>query len=180
TINSWVGWAPLYLAQAKNLFGTSKLELIRVEETGARKSTMIAGQVDGYGSSVDNFALDATEGVPGRIVMTFDESHGADGIVSKKSIATPADLRGKKVGFQKGLPSHFLLLTVLQAANLSPSDVQQVDLDDDKAGAAFAAGRLDAAVTWEPWISKAAAPANGKILVSTREYPGLIVDALVF
>jgi NitT/TauT family transport system substrate-binding protein len=180
TINSWIGWAPLYLADKKGLNNGVKMEITRVEDTGARKSTMIAQRVDGYASSVDNFSLDSAQGVPGKIVMCFDESFGGDGIVCKKSIAKVADLKGKKIGFQKGLPSHFLLLTVLQKAGLTPSDIQQEDLDADKAGAAFAAGKLDAAVTWEPWISKAAETADGKILVTTKDFPGLIVDTLVF
>lgn len=180
TINSWIGWAPLYLAKEKGLNDGAKVEIIRVEDTGARKSTMISGEVDGYASSVDNFALDAAQGVPGKIVLCFDESYGGDGIVAKKSIQTLEDLKGKKVGYQRGLPSHFLLLTVLKKANLSGDDVEHVDMDADKAGAAFVAGHLDAAVTWEPWISKAASTADGKILVTTKDFPGLIVDVLVF
>lgn len=180
TINSWIGWAPLFVAKEKNLFGTADVEISRVEDTAARKATMISGRVDGYASSVDNFALDSAEGVPGKIVMCFDESFGGDGIVSKKSIRSVQDLRGRQVAFQKGLPSHFLLLTVLKKEGMAPSDITQVDLDADKAGAAFTSGKLDAAVTWEPWISKAAEMANGKILVTTRDYPGLIVDTMVF
>lgn len=180
TINSWIGWAPLYLAKEKGLLGNTDLEIIRVEDTGARKSTMISGKVDGYASSVDNFALDSAQGVPGKIVLCFDESFGGDGIVSRKSIKEIKDLKGKEVAFQKGLPSHFLLLTILEKAGLSPSDIKQVDLDADKAGAAFTSGKLDAAVTWEPWISKAAEMADGKILATTKDYPGLIVDTLVF
>ena len=180
TINSWIGWAPLYLAKEKGLLGNTELDIVRVEDTGARKSTMISGKIDGYASSVDNFALDSAQGVPGKIVLCFDESFGGDGIVARKNIKDIKDLKGKQVAFQKGLPSHFLLLSVLAKAGLSPSDIKQVDLDADKAGAAFTSGKLDAAVTWEPWISKAAAMADGKILVTTKEYPGLIVDTLVF
>lgn len=180
TINSWIGWAPLYLAQAKNLNGGANLEITRVEDTGARKTTMISGRVDGYASSVDNFALDSAQGVPGKIVLAFDESYGADGIVAKKTISSVGDLKGKTVGFQKGLPSHFLLLSALKRGGLNPGDVVQQDLDADKAGAAFVAGSLDAAVTWEPWISKAAAMSDGKILLTTKEFEGLIVDTLVF
>lgn len=180
TINSWIGWAPLYLAKEKKLFGNTDLEITRVEDTGARKSTMISGKVDGYASSVDNFALDSSEGVPGKIVLCFDESYGGDGIVAKQSIRDVKDLKGKQIAFQKGLPSHFLLLTLLDKAGISPTDVKQIDLDADKAGAAFTSGKIDSAVTWEPWISKAAAMADGKILVTTKEYPGLIVDTLVF
>ena len=120
TINSWIGWAPLYLAKEKGLLGNTDLEIIRVEDTGARKTTMISGKVDGYASSVDNFALDSAEGVPGKIVLCFDESFGGDGIVSKKSIKEIENLKGKRVAFQKGLPSHFLLLTILEKAGLLP------------------------------------------------------------
>ncbi len=180
TINSWIGWAPLYLAKEKGLLGSTDLEITRVEDTGARKTTMISGKVDGYASSVDNFALDSAQGVPGKIVLCFDESFGGDGIVSKKSIKEIKNLKGKQVAFQNGLPSHFLLLTILEKAGLSPADIKQVDLDADKAGAAFTSGKLDAAVTWEPWISKSAEMADGKILATTKDYPGLIVDTLVF
>jgi NitT/TauT family transport system substrate-binding protein len=180
TINSWIGWAPLYLAKEKGLYGNVGVEIIRVEDTGARKSTMISGQVDGYGSSVDNFALDSALGVPGKIVLAFDESFGGDGIVVKQDIATIEDLKNRQVGYQTGLPSHFLLLTVLNKAGLTQDDITHVDMDADKAGAAFAAGHLDAAVTWEPWISKAAETGQGKILITTKELPGLIVDTLVF
>lgn len=180
TINSWIGWAPLYLAKEKNLNDGVAVDIIRVEDTGTRKATMISGEVDGYASSVDNFALDASLGVPGKIVLCFDESFGGDGIVARKSIGTLNDLIGKKIGYQKGLPSHFLLLAALKNAGLSGDDVVHVDMDADKAGAAFVAGHLDAAVTWEPWISKAADMADGKILLTTRDFPGLIVDALVF
>ena len=37
-------------------------------------------------------------------------------------------------------------------------------------------GSVDAAVTWEPFLSKAAALPNGRILTTSREQPGLIVD----
>lgn len=180
TINSWIGWAPLYLAKEKVFNEDVQIEIIRVEDTGARKSTMISGEVDGYASSVDNFALDAALGVPGKIVLCFDESFGGDGIVSKNDIQSIGDLKGKQVGYQKGLPSHFLLLTVLNQAGLKASDIVHIDMDADKAGAAFVAGHLDAAVTWEPWISKAAATSGGKILITTKDLPGLIVDVLVF
>lgn len=180
TMNSWIGWAPLYLAKDKGMLGDVELTLIRVDDTAARKSTMIAGHVDGYTSSVDNFALDSAEGVPGRQVLAFDESYGGDGVVVKSTIGSVAELRGKQVAFQRGLPSHFLLLAVLREAEMTSSDIEQVDMDADKAGAAFASGRLDAAVTWEPWISKAAEMAEGRVLLTSKDYPGMIVDTMVF
>src|SRR5205823_6256730 len=101
-------------------------------------------------------------------------------IVAKNSIQTVADLKGKTVAFQPGLPNHFLLLQVLQDAGLTYKDIKPVDMDADKAGAAFVAGALDAAVTWEPWLTKASQSGHGHILINTRQKPGVIVDALAF
>ena len=43
---------------------------------------------------------------------------------------------------------------------------------------AFSAGRVDAAVTWEPHLSQGAAMDHGKILINSSETPGLIVDVV--
>ena len=48
------------------------------------------------------------------------------------------------------------------------------------AGAAFVAGRVDVAVTWEPWLSRAAKTSFGRVLVSSKEYPDLIMDSFAF
>ena len=48
------------------------------------------------------------------------------------------------------------------------------------AGAAFVAGRVDVAVTWEPWLSRAAKTSFGHILVSSKQYPDLIMDSFAF
>ena len=68
------------------------------------------------------------------------------------------------------------MLTVLKKAGLTDKDVEVVPMS---AGAAFMAGKVDAAVTWEPWLSKGAS-ANGKVLVSTKDLPGIIVDSISF
>jgi NitT/TauT family transport system substrate-binding protein len=39
------------------------------------------------------------------------------------------------------------------------------------AGAAFVAGKVDAAVTWEPWLSKAKERNGGHIVVSSKDLP---------
>lgn len=178
SINSWVGWGPLFIAKEKGLFDGLDVELQSADDAGVRRTAMLAGQVDGYASSVDNLAIDATFGVTGKTVLCFDESAGGDGIVAKSDV-TWENLKGRKVAVQKGLPGHFLLLYVLAKHGLKPSDVEIIDLDADKAGSAFVAGNVDVAVTWEPWISKAAGLSGGKVLITTKELPGLIVDTLV-
>lgn len=178
SINSWVGWGPLFIAKERGLFGDTKFDIIFTEDAGARRSGMIAGQVDAYASSVDNLAIDGTFGVIGKTVLSFDESFGADGIVAKRGISF-SNMKGRKVAVQKGLPGHFLLLSALQRNGLKPTDISILDMDADKAGSAFVGGSVDVAVTWEPWISKAITVPGAQKLFTTREYPGLIVDTLV-
>ena len=48
------------------------------------------------------------------------------------------------------------------------------------AGSAFVAGKVDAAVTWEPWLSKAKETPFGHVLLSSDKTPGIIVDSLAF
>jgi NitT/TauT family transport system substrate-binding protein len=178
SLNSWVGWGPLFIAQKKGWFGDSAVTLTFVEDAGARRLSMISGQVDSYASSVDNLAIDATFGVKGKTVLCFDESAGADGIIAKSNINWD-NIRGRTVAVQQGLPGHFLLLSALKEHGLKPNDVKILDLDADKAGSGFVSGTIDIAVTWEPWISKAAAMAGGKKLLTTAELPGSIVDTWV-
>lgn len=179
TINSWIGFAPLYVAQERGIFDKEgvKVELIRIEDTGARKSSMLANKVDAYGASVDGVALDVAQGMPGQIVMAFDQSNGADGIVAKNDIRTIADLKGRTVAVQPGLTGHFLLMYVLSRNGLKYEDVTITDMDSDKAGAAFAARQVDVAVTWEPWLSQAQEKGGHKLLTSA-DLPGVIVDTL--
>jgi len=98
---------------------------------------------------------------------------------AKKKISGLPDLKGKKIALNLGWPGHFFLLYNLEKAGLTPNDVTIVNMDADKAGAAFVSGKLDAAVTWEPWLTKAQEYQGGKILVSTKDIRGVIVDPMI-
>jgi len=76
--------------------------------------------------------------------------------------------------------SEWFLAQVLQKNGLSLSDVKEQNMKSGEAGAAFVAGQVDVAVTWEPWLSKAKARTDGRVLVSSKEYPDLIMDSFAF
>jgi len=70
-----------------------------------------------------------------------------------KTLANIADLRGKKVGVTVGSVGHHFLFLLLQRAGLKPSDIQQVNLLPPDIKQALEQKNLDAAVTWDPWVS---------------------------
>ena len=57
---------------------------------------------------------------------------------------------------------------------LKDFDVQSMSAGD--AGAAFVAGKVDAAITWQPWLSKASNTEFGYTLMDSKASPGVIVD----
>ena len=180
SVNSWVGYAPFYLAKEKDIFKQEgvDVDIVVMDDTAQRKAAMINGDVDGLGDTVDLLVTERDEKVPAVSVMQNDFSNGADGIVAIDSIKTIQDLKGKKIAVQKNFVSESFLNYVLKKNGLSPSDVIMIDMEAGAAGAAFVAGKVDAAVTFEPWLSKAKERKNGHVLVSSSDVPGVVVDTL--
>jgi NitT/TauT family transport system substrate-binding protein len=178
-VGPWVGFGPLYLAQDKGFFREAGIDVKLTVLTGLaeRQSALKSGSIDGLAAPIDSFVLAAGNGVEALVVMAIDESSGGDGIVSRSGIKMPKELKGKRVAVQRGLPGDFFLRTLLQRNGMSMSDLDIVDMETAQAGAAFLAKQVDAAVVWEPWLTKAA-DSGGRILASTRDFPNLIVDCL--
>lgn len=181
-LGPWIGFGPLYLAKDKGYFKEAGLNVDLIVLTGLaeRNSALKAGRIDALAAPVDYFVLSAGNRLPTTIVMSVDESSGGDGIVATPAIQKVTDLRGKKVAFQRGLPSEFFLRALLQQSGVNISDLQTLDMETAQAGAAFLAHQVDAAVVWEPWLTRAQQDGGGHILASTRDYPNLIVDCLAF
>jgi NitT/TauT family transport system substrate-binding protein len=178
----WVGYGPLFLAQQKGYFEAEKVEaqLIKMEDPKETFLAMGAGRLDGIVSTIDTVIPHLKTGKEFQYVLALDDSAGGDGIVARKEIKSIRDLRGKRVAVQEGSVSQFFLNVVLREAGLSEKDVQVVNMKPGDAGAAFVAGRVDAAVTWEPWLSNGKAAPHGHMLVDSSQTPGLITDVLVF
>lgn len=181
-LGPWVGFGPLYLAQEKGFFSEQGInaELIVLTGLAERNSALQSNRIDALAAPVDSFVLAAGTGIGVKIVMAIDESVGGDGIVAKKSIHSFEDLRGKRVAFQRGLPSEFFLRALLQEHKMRLDDLKAVDMETAQAGAAFISNQLDAAGLWEPWLTRAADQGNGYVLASSKQFPNLIVDCLAF
>lgn len=179
-INTWPGLGPYYVAHEKGFDREEgvDLEVVMTEDTVARNTSLIAGEVDLVGITLDNIVIAESKGVSMSVVGESDFSNGGDGILARKEITSVAGLKGKKVACPEGLPSEFFLLYLLEKTGLGPKDITLVPADDGgQAGTLFASGKVDAAVTWDPWISQAEAKTNGAghVIITTRDTPGLIL-----
>lgn len=85
-------------------------------------------------------------------------------VAQDSPIKSVAELKGRKVAFQKGSSSHNLLLRALQQAGLKISDIQPVYLAPADARAAFQQGNVDAWAIWDPYYSAALQQTHARVL----------------
>lgn len=87
-----------------------------------------------------------------------------------------AQLKGKKVAVTKAAGSHYLLIAALAKAGLSFNDIEPAYLTPADGRAAFENRKVDAWVTWEPFLSGAQQQlatrtlADGKDLADYQRY----------
>jgi NitT/TauT family transport system substrate-binding protein len=179
--STWVGYGPLYIARDKGMFKQNgvDVDLIVMEDPKERFPTLMADKIQMIASTVDTALLYLKKPNDFQYVVAIDDSNGGDGIVAIKDIKTIADLKGKKVAVNEGSVSEFYLNVLLAKAGLKESDLNTVNMTAGDAGGAFVAKRVEAAVTWEPWLSKGKATDFGHLLVDSSTTPGLITDVLI-
>ena len=179
--STWVGYGPFYIAQEQGFFEDEGLEveLILMEDVKTRMPALAAGRVDAAATTVDTVLNFYSARRPFRYLFAVDDSRGGDGIVADRSIRTVAGLKGKRVAFTEGSVSQFYLGVLLKQVGLSLQDIEMVNMTAGDAGAAFVAGRVDAAVTWEPWLTRGNRAEHGHVLVDSSTSPGLITDIIV-
>ena len=87
-------------------------------------------------------------------------------IVPKGSpIQTVADLKGKRIAYNKGSNVQYFLVKLLERHGLKYSDVQSVFLPPPDARAAFEKGAVDAWIIWDPFLAAAQKSLDAQLLV---------------
>ena len=182
-MSGWTGFAPFTLAKEKDLFRKHGVDFeIKKMPPQARHAAMAAGEVQAISTTIDTHIAYVAANVPVTQVLIIDSSTGGDGVLVKNTIKSFADLKGKNVGVDNpGAVSNFWFHYLLKKNGMSIKEVKVTNLGPQPAANAFAAGQVDAAVTYEPYMSGALkAVPEGKIIVSSAETPGVIIDTLAF
>jgi NitT/TauT family transport system substrate-binding protein len=179
--STWVGYGPLYIARDKGFFKKNgvDVDLIVMEDPKERFPTLMADKIQMIASTVDTALLYLKKPTDFQYVVAIDDSNGGDGIVAIKDIKSIADLKGKKIAVNEGSVSEFYLNVLLGKFGLKESDLNTVNMTAGDAGGAFVAKRVDAAVTWEPWLTKGKSTDFGHLLVDSSTTPGLITDVII-
>ena len=179
--SAWPGWFPWQVAVEKGLFAKHnvKVEMVWFEGYLDSINAFAAGQLDGNTQTLNDTLSSVAAGADQVIVLVNDNSTGNDQIIVNPEIATVADLKGKKIAAELGTVDHFLLLLGLQKAGLSAADIEFQPLETGAAASAFAAGQLDGVGVFAPFTTQALSTGKGKVLFTSKDFPGAIPDHLV-
>jgi NitT/TauT family transport system substrate-binding protein len=175
----WPGFGSQYVAYDLNLFEDEGLE---VQETffpvqSDANTALLAGRVDLILTGIPDLITMASRDPSLKLVMLCDYSDGSDGILGR-NINGPEDVRGQTIARENLLIQILMLRAYLDELGLTEEEVNIVDTPAADAASAFAAGQVDIAVTWEPFLSNAAQQSDGEIVFNS-EGTNIIPDGFV-
>jgi len=150
---------PVYIAKEQGYFSEEGLDVEVKEYSSGKMATkaLFAGEVDISTVADMPVVLNSFKREDFCIFATFTSSYPFVKIIARrdKGIKTGADLKGKRVGANRGTSSHFFLGVFLIHNRLSVSDVEMVHIRTVDLPGALKNGEVDAISVWQPYSQKA-------------------------
>lgn len=180
-VSDWPGWVAWYVAEQKGMFKKhgADVKLVWFANYTDSVSALSAGQLDANSQTWSDTLGPLAKGIKLKTILVNDNSAGNDALLVSPKIKSFAELKGKQVALEQYSVSHFVLANALAKNGLKPADVKIVNLAAGDAAAAFLAGKVDAAVVWNPWIDQITRSGKGRALFTSKDMPGLVPDLLV-
>ncbi|MFO7321928.1 MAG: ABC transporter substrate-binding protein [Chloroflexota bacterium] len=181
-VQPWLGYGPWWIAEQQGYFEDHGLDVEVIDFTWDQdmNAALAAGRLDVQAAATNTMITLINQGVDVQAFLVLDASYEADAILVSADIQSVEDLAGRSVAYELGATSDLLLNYALNEAGMSIEDVEPVPMAAADAGLALIAGRVDAAVTYEPYISAALREGeNYSVLYTSAERPGLISDVMI-
>jgi NitT/TauT family transport system substrate-binding protein len=177
----FVGHRPGIIAQEKGFFKAQGIdvELSYLNYLQLQQADFSAGKYDGIGLTLGDFMILSATNPDMQAVMVVSESTGADVVVAQSDIKTILDLKGKKLGANLGGFSEVFVSEMLKSSQLTSDDVSLVKVEGLEVPHRLQNNAIQAGHTWEPHLSEAL-KVGAKILFTSKQTPGLILDVVAF
>ncbi|MBF0373525.1 MAG: NrtA/SsuA/CpmA family ABC transporter substrate-binding protein [Alphaproteobacteria bacterium] len=144
-----------WIAKDKGFFQKVGLDvtLVGFPSGNAAVNAMRAGQVE-VATAADLVVAKRSFDEPDLRILADICRYWNKGLIGRKDrgVATPADLKGKRIGVPATSSAEHNLVVFLALQGLSTDQVTMVDLPPAKLVEAMAAGTIDAALVWEPHV----------------------------
>jgi len=177
----WTGYEPFYLAEKLGLFtkNNAQIKLFYNQQVEREIQDLKSGIFDGAAITLDMAISLYNSGFPLKAVLIIDYSIGGDMILSRNDIEEIEDLKGKKIGMEKLYVHDYFLARSLAEKNIDKSEIELIYLKKDELQKSLIEKNVDAIVAYNP-IATNIMQDGIKVLFSTKEIPGSIIDLLVF
>lgn len=186
--DSWAGYFVLRSPEFKARMEAATIDYAWHDEPdqAARMKKLAAGEYDMAAATVDSYLVNgAPVKFPAAIALVIDESKGGDALVVGPKVRNTEDLLRDdvRIAVTPASASEHLLRVVashFQLDRLKRPGPWRVETKESKeAYDKLAKGEVEAAVLWEPDVSRAEKTGTLRRLISTRESDDVIVDVLL-
>ncbi len=174
----WAGYEPLYLARDLGYLKESSVRITELPSANITAEAFSNGSADIATLTLDETLTLLSKGQKLRILLVMDISNGADGVVAKPGIKSLADLKGKRVGMENIPLGAYILSRVLDMSGLKATDMDVIPMPEDKHEKAYLQGKIDAAITMEPYKTRIT-KAGAHVLLDSSQIPNEIFDLIV-
>jgi NitT/TauT family transport system substrate-binding protein len=178
----WIGYGPMWIADEKGFDTDNGVDIKLVNFTGRQEleSGFASGKFQGSNNATNDSLRLADLGIDFKTVLMEDFSLEADAVLScNPDIRSIEDVEGAKVGFEELSVSEVLFRYALEQAGISFDSIDYTPLPPDQAATAAVSGRIDVAVTYQPYLQTALDQNDDcEVIYTAGERPGLISDGL--
>ncbi|KZX12991.1 putative aliphatic sulfonates-binding protein precursor [Methanobrevibacter oralis] len=164
--------AALFVADAQGLYEKQgiKTELVQFNNGGDLMTAMASGDVDVGYVGITPVLSSIEKGVPVKVISAV-QTEGSGIVVTKDSgISSAKDLVGKSIATPgEASIQHALLAYYLKENGLSLDDVKVSSMKVPSMNDALNTGKIDAIITFQPYVSIAAKNDNNKVLANSTD-----------
>ena len=198
SLDEWIGWKPLIdanqgLTTAKGSINDQlgiNVEYVITNDANVSSAALIKGDLQGAGYTINRYAFLQNKFNEANLAVCMpyisNYSNGGDGIIAKSSIKSVNDLAGKKIAVPRYSEAQTLVEWLINNSDMS-ADTQKSIRESmvyfetpDDAAKAFFSGQVDAAATWEPYLTQAKGTTDCRVLFDTSMSNNLILDGVLF
>lgn len=179
--DQWIGLSGLYTALDKGYFKQDNVnvEWVYYDSYDKAAADFAAQKLDGNMGVFSDIVAQSAANIPLQTVWITDTSAGADIVVGSSAVATPQDLKGKRIGLSYGTFGQAFVIAGLAKFGLTSDDVKIINTSAEDIPQKLASGEIDAGQTWEPYASTAVSK-GAHVLFTSADTPGIINSGLFF
>ena len=150
-----------------NGLGGKSIEFVKFTSGTEVINAMASGSVDISLNGSSPTAAGYSRGVDLQVIYIYDNINNAEALVVDDSVTAPQDLKGKTIAVPFGSTTHFHMMFALEQFNISPKDLDVLDMSPPDMVAAWERGDINGGFVWDPALGRM--KEKGRVLLTSGD-----------